>query len=224
MNSSIIEITADPRTRYPMVTFPSIRIAVGLLPLTWVQLEYFLAETFDRRFDAIWYQNMTNLTKRIGSGQVIQPSEIPRLFVRGFTLQEVQLIGRWWGGDQFIIPTVELWQKIQSAALKQSAINISETNTIPPLLSRSVLAAKAVDSAVSTSQTEITLADQMLFRNGLRELAMLEHNNGLVVAVGDPSRAVEAFKDNLILKLDEGNRSRQLVTMRLFLRLDPTPI
>jgi len=214
MTDYSLKVTGDERTGFPLVTLmipatdttPALAFQVGWMPLTWVQLEYFLAETFDRRFDAAWYQNMLSRSGRISANSLARFSDFPSLFVRGLTLQEVQIIGRWWGGDRFIVPTVKQWQEVQQVALGQPPANLEAFNIEPPLSPRAIGASKALEGLAATSDIQRNLADQMLLRGGLRELVMLESGNATVVGIGNPSRAVEAFNSDSLLKLDEGNR------------------
>lgn len=223
MTVSSLEIMGDERTGFPLVkvTTPELAFQVGWLPLTWVQLEYFLAETFDRRFDAAWYQNMLSRSGRISASSLTRFADFPSLFVRGLTLQEAQIIGRWWGGDRFIVPTVKQWQDIQQAVLGQPLINLETFNIEPSLSARAIRTSIVLEKLAPISGTQRSLADQMLLRGGLREMVMLESGNATVVGIGSPSRAVEAFNSDSLLKLDEANRSRRIeVGMRLFLKLE----
>ncbi len=218
MSPSTLRIASDPRTRFPLVMLPDFPFQVGWAPLTWVQLEYFLAETYDRRFDAAWYQNLVKLTRRAPLTKALRASDLPNLFVRGLTLQETEILGNWWGGDRFRVPTADQWQQLQQAALRLPSVSLQAFEIQPPMSPRALRVLQALDETAKTSQAGRSLADQMLLQGGIHELVMREAGHVAVVGIGKPGQALDAVKGSSILDLDEGNRSRRTVGMRLFLK------
>jgi len=221
MIEKTINIIADDRTCFPLVVIPGLPFHVGWLPLTWIQLEYFLSETSDRRFDSAWYQDVVSRTNRVSSS-VVGSSNFPNLFVRGLKLQEAQLIGRWWSEDRFFLPTVGQWMHVQQEVLAHPAIfNPFEGQIAQELHPRALRVAKIIEEVTSEAQPESarTLGDQMLLRNGLRELVTSEEGS-FAMGIGTPHRMVEAFTRDLTIPLDDGNRARRPeVGMRLFLKV-----
>lgn len=205
------KLIADEQTGYPLVVFPGLPFEVGFLPLTWVQLEYFLVETQDRRFDAAWYQRRTEETLRT-SPTAITPSNVEGLFVRGLTLQEVQMIGRWWGGDRFFVPAASEWQRVSDAAAQCDPLDWRES----AICTRARKTLEKLD-AVAINSDPRTLADQMLLLSDLREIVMQSAGSPTVVAITTVPRNT---LDREVLKmLDDSNYSRRPVAMRLFLRM-----
>lgn len=204
-------LIADEQTGYPLVVFPGLPFEVSFLPLTWVQLEYFLAETRDRRFDAAWYQGRVEDTVRT-SPTAITARNVEGLFVRGLTLQEVQMIGRWWGGDRFFVPTASEWQRVSDAAAQCDPLDWRDS----AVCARARTTLEKLDTVALNSDPR-TLADQMLIRSDLREIVMQSAGSLTVVAITTVPRNT---LDREVLKiLDDSNYSRRPVAMRLFLRM-----
>lgn len=201
----------DERTGYPLITFPDIPFQIGFLPVTWVQLEYFLAETRDRRFDDVWYQRRVQDTKRTSPAAIMR-GNVESLFVRGLTLQEVQMIGRWWGGDRFFVPTISEWQRVSDAAAQCGSIDWRK----PAQCIRAQTTLEKLDTITNQTATH-TLADQMLLRSELREIVMQSEESTTIIGITTTPH--NTLDREGIKILDESNYSRRPVAMRLFLRM-----
>jgi len=211
MNVQTPTLMPDEQTGYPLITFPEIPFQIGFLPLTWVQLEYLLAETKDRRFDTVWYQRLVQDTGRTSSATITRDS-VDSLFVRGLTLQEVQMIGRWWGADRFFVPTADEWQRVSDAAVRLAPLDWRTATRSP----RARTTLDRLDAIVNQPDAR-TLADQMLLRSDLREMAM--QSEGSTAVVGITTVPKNTLDRDIIKRIDEGNRTRRPFAMRLFLRL-----
>ena len=60
----------DQRTHFPLVVVPGQDFALFWLPLTKVQIEYFLSETTDSQFDRAWYDGRLRNNPRITPEQL----------------------------------------------------------------------------------------------------------------------------------------------------------
>jgi hypothetical protein len=206
-------LTVDSPTGFPLVTFPCLPVQIGLLPLTWVQLEYFLTETSDRRFDAAWYQRRVQEVQR-ATTSALRPGQTDALFVRGLTIAEIQGIGRWWGGERFFVPTAQEWQQVADATMQSAPLDWRAVS----VQSRASLVLEKLETLAATASADArTLADQMIMRGGMRELVMYSSDSAAAAAITVPPQ--RTMDREIIKRLDEGNNSRFPAAMRLFLRV-----
>ncbi len=125
MNPAAVTITTDERTGFPMLALEGLPFRVSWLPLTWVQLEYFLSETANHAFDASWYQALVARTQR-GSPAGLAADSVHTLFVRTLRLQEIRMICRWWEVTHWYVPTREEWMALQDVACSVPAVPLAQ--------------------------------------------------------------------------------------------------
>lgn len=221
MTSQTVPLVVDERSGFPLLVSPEGAYQVGLLPLTWIQLEYFLSHTSDRRFDALWYQDLLARSAR-ASVATVNATTWAQLFVRGLTLHETRLVGGWWGRERWLLPTEPMWQAIRSWAHSLPAIPaLGEALRRVGANPRAIRLIEAVEASTRGKQTEVpsTLAEQMLLDNGVRELVLLNEASGAVGGIGLPHRSLASLASKPLILLSDGNLTRHTeVGFRLFLK------
>ena len=192
MNPAAVTITTDERTGFPMLALEGLPFRVSCLPLTWVQLEYFLSETADHAFDASWYQALVARTQR-GSLAGLAADSVHTLFVRTLRLQEIRIICRWWEATHWFVPTKEEWMALQDVACSVPAVPLTQFAAAAPGLNPRALRILQVLGEVSgwaRRGKPPSLADQMLLCHGVHELVLLDKMSDRVAAIGSPARAL----------------------------------
>ena len=205
MNPAAVTITTDERTGFPMLALEGLPFRVSCLPLTWVQLEYFLSETADHAFDASWYQALVARTQR-GSLAGLAADSVHTLFVRTLRLQEIRIICRWWEATHWFVPTKEEWMALQDVACSVPAVPLTQFAAAAPGLNPRALRILGVLGEVSgwaRRGRPPSLADQMLLCQGVHELVLLDKMSDRVAAIGSPARGLEPFAANSLVYLAE---------------------
>ena len=125
MMAATVDVLPDARTGFPLLVLPGLPFQVSWLPLTWMQLEYFLAETDDRRFDAAWYHELLAHTGRgsIAAGGAALPFT---LLVRGLDLDTVRSLNRWWDEDHCFVPSADEWLALEQVARATPALAVDQ--------------------------------------------------------------------------------------------------
>jgi hypothetical protein len=219
MNPAAVTITTDERTGFPMLALEGLPFRVSWLPLTWVQLEYFLSETADHAFDAAWYQALVARTQR-GTPAGLAADSVHTLFVRTLRLQEIRMICRWWEVTHWYVPTREEWMALQAVACSVPAVPLAQLAAAAPGLNPRALRILQVLGEVSewTRRGKApSLADQMLLCHGVHELVLLDKMSDRVAAIGSPARSLEPFAtDPLVYLAEQEYGSGPPIGVRLF--------
>ena len=218
MNPDDVTITTDERTGFPMLALRGMPFRVSWLPLTWVQLEYFVSETADRAFDATWYQALVARAPR-GSLNGLRADSVHTLFVRTLRLQEIRMICRWWEATHWFVPTEEEWRSVRDVACSVPAVPLGQLAAESALNPRALRILQVLDevSGWANRGKPPSLADQMLLCHGVRELVLLDKISDRIAAIGSPTRTLEAFAaDSLVYLAEQEHGCRPPVGVRLF--------
>lgn len=155
-------ISLDEKTRFPLITFDAISLTTFLLPITNVQLELFLSEVVDLRFDANWYQTKILNDKdnpRISINNVTQEN-ISHHFATNILLGEARRIANWFGhfkGQIYDLPTKKEWNAIYAESSKQKLL--LPDSQFPEDMD---VRAKTILKGLFNAQKPQYLSDQML--------------------------------------------------------------
>ncbi len=99
------------RTGFPMIHIPRLNAWLGWLPVTMVQLEYFLCDQPDPKFDNAWYQQLEHTKNRV-TPHDITDGNLYRLFATQMTPADIERYCEWLGrldGELYRLPTAEEW-------------------------------------------------------------------------------------------------------------------
>lgn len=156
------KIILDEKTRFPLISFDEIPLTVFLLPITNIQLELFLSEVIDLRFDANWYQTKVLNDKdnpRISINNVTQEN-VSHHLATNILVGEARRIANWFGhfeGQIYDLPTKKEWRVIYKAANKQKPLSLD--SQFPDDIDAR---AKTLLKGLYNAQKPQYLSDQML--------------------------------------------------------------
>lgn len=176
-----IEFQKDP------VGFPMLQVEPNLylhwLPITKIQFEYFLCDTYDRSFDIRWYEEVLRLNPRVTPAK-ISPANYWNAFLSGVLPAEAKRFA-FWCGDGFRLPTVQEWARVYGILSSQPVRDLEKVmRDLPPRLRELVLRTEdAASEAARRLGYKRSLADQLLMRLGFLEWVGTEERWG---AMGEP--------------------------------------
>lgn len=165
------------KTGFPMLWVEPINAYMHWLPITKIQIEYFLCAITDSSFDATWYDTVLSLNRRI-SPAYIRSDNYWQAILTGIVPLEAQRFARWCG-EGYEIPSLDDWftayKSLKSMTPKASPEMGELRNRTQALLTKLDFAS---ESATRDAGYERTLADQLLMRMGVMEwVALPEHRN-----------------------------------------------
>lgn len=161
-----LDVTVDP-AGFPLVWVNAINGYVGWLPVTKIQLEYFLSATNDTTFDESWYYVVTGYNPRISLGQV-NGKNLFQTLVTGILPNEGRRYALWCGAKYDLLNAQEwgaAYDELQ--ALPASPDYVRELTEKGALRERPKRLIETIAQVTSSRAT--TLADQMLMRGGVIE-------------------------------------------------------
>lgn len=177
-----LDIILDP------IGFPLIRaggLYVHFLPVTKIQIEYFLCSTNETAYDEAWYTEVLGFNPRISPAS-ITPANLIGVFVTGVLPRDARSFAQWCG-TTYDLPTAAQWTTIFTT-LNDVIIDARiAQDHIEQILSKDKLNARArtiitnihhsISSKISAGRTR-SLSDQMLMRGGVMEYVYLndQHN------------------------------------------------
>ena len=88
----------DPRTRFPLVEVPGQDFALFWLPLTKVQIEYFLSDNMNSQFDRAWYRDRLRANPRVTS-EKLAAHNLVQAFITDITFNEARVFSDWYGRE-----------------------------------------------------------------------------------------------------------------------------
>lgn len=208
-------IDLDPRTAFPMYRLQDFDFSVMWLPMTKIQVEYFLSETDDSRFDARWYQSCL-VTNPRRSPYAMTTSDYWNVFMTGITFDEVQILRQWWRG--FDLPTKAEWNALLNA-LDQHPAHPDYVQVVrqhPGLHERAGTLIERLEQ-LHQSQTNRTLAHQTLLRNGIEEYVYLDSGRHACGVEGYPPRQLNGGRRTELRNVHQG-LAAQGIGFRLIVR------
>jgi hypothetical protein len=155
------------------------------LPVTKIQFEYFLCDTYDRSFDIKWYEEVLGFNPRVTPAK-ISPANYWNAFLSAVLPAEAQRFA-FWCGDGFRLPSAEEWARAYRILSSQPAMDLESSGVLSdvPLRLRELML--RTEDAVSETARRLgyvrRLADQLLMRLGFLEWVGAEERWG---AMGEP--------------------------------------
>jgi hypothetical protein len=164
----------DPRTHFPLVEVPGQDFALFWMPVTKVQIEYFLSETIDSQFDRAWYHERLRNNPRIMPEKLIAQNLL-QAFLTHITFYEASVFSQWYGKG-FDLPTSEEWYRTLRA-FDQIAAHpafVEQILDLPNIHPRARLLVQSCENALPGYQrlrdtSERKLSHQLMLRSGMLE-------------------------------------------------------
>ena len=174
------------RTGMPLIWSNKLGAYIQWLPVTKLQLEWFLCDQPSSRFDQGWYEQILNVhnsePQRVPPAKV-QSTNYFRALATGLKPSEVKEVIAWLDdkGDGFYhVPTSAEWQAVYKEFAVLPPVEVSATGfdklkgaterTLTLLRQMDRVARQLAESPLpGTVAKPATLADQMLMRNGVME-------------------------------------------------------
>jgi hypothetical protein len=151
------------RTGFPVLELPQLGYAVHLLPVAKLQWERFLAEPGG--FGDAWYEEVLQISPRLSLAKA-KVSNYEMLFMGGVLPEESEAFAHWLGED-FQIPTSEVWRSI-AQNLMDETIEPDERDALchAPVLDQN--AQKLLEFLIRIHKPR-SWADLAMLRGGLLE-------------------------------------------------------
>lgn len=191
-------------TGMPMVWIEELGAFAHWLPLTKIQLEYFLCDRPTARYDDAWYRTILSLNPRSIPGRMGGSESLPNLFATGLIPDEVREIAEWYsiGADNkdYAVPTVEEWRIIRDSMSRKTRPNIGDVADKMSERARRLI--ETVDAAcLQRTPNAKSAADFMLMKGGgVREWTVCRNSPLGWGGMGKPN---EALGGGFIRETDE---------------------
>jgi hypothetical protein len=173
-----LEIVVD-KTGFPMVLVEPLGVYMHWLPITKIQIEYFLCSTRSPDYTEEWYSDLrTDYNERVSPGAVTAENYWGS-FLTGIMPKEAQQFASWLG-PQFDMPTQNDWQEAYKFFKRTPAHaeHIEQLTAHAALNRRARTLIKNLDFSLRETHFEprggLTLADQMFMRMGVMEYVYLD--------------------------------------------------
>lgn len=177
---------------FPMIYIPDQGFAIHWMPVTKIQVEYFLSVVNDSKYNEDWYTTLLGYSKRVSPDRV-RPTTFNELFVTGILPSEAQRFSQWCGRG-YDLPTEREWSAaadfLDHLPAAQDNINLlMSTNGIRERTARVI---KALEGAISgeSRSTSRSVVDQAVMRGGIYEFVYEDDRRDTFGAMGQPSRSL----------------------------------
>ena len=158
--------------------FPMIKVGnlyVHWLPVTKIQIEYFLSSITDTSYDESWYNLLLDQNPRISPGDM-RTDNYYKLFATGVVVRDVRRYITWCGRG-FDFPSEEEWKTIFNSVNNPPYEEVFEQVIEKTKGERAQLLLRNLNSL---SIGNHTIADRMLLRNGIMEHVYMNGGYGLM--------------------------------------------
>jgi len=165
----------DPRTRFPLVEVPGQDFALFWLPLTKVQIEYFLSDNMNSQFDRAWYRERLRANPRVMS-ENLAAQNLTQAFITDITFNEARIFSHWYGRG-YDLPTNEEWHQALRIFEKypaQSAF-VEQILALPELHPRARPLVQACEKALPAYQRMRDLSGRSLSHQMMMSPGILEY-------------------------------------------------
>ncbi len=180
----------DDATGFPMLRVDAIDAHIHWLPVTKIQFEYFLCDRPSSQFDQDWYSGILHLNARV-SPQQITRKNYWETFITGIRPDEARAFADWCGeqdGAEYSLPTGPEWFKAYQTLKSEAARTITQINTEKQRERTRKLLAKIDNAVRERPKDTLSLADQMLMRDGVMEWVATETDKRPWAAFGQPNK------------------------------------
>jgi hypothetical protein len=125
--ASTLTVISDNKTKFPLLSIPNVPFGVMWLPLTRIQLEFFLSDVNDVRYDSNWYQNVISKDNPRTSPNRVNNNNLRGVVTTNILLKEIQRIADWFGHHEtqiYDLPTGKQWETIVGMCSELPAISL----------------------------------------------------------------------------------------------------
>lgn len=161
------------RAGFPTVFVESIGAYLHWLPVTKIQLEYYLTYTGEATYNDTWYQNVLSLNPRVSPGN-INAANYWAAFATGVLPRDGLNYARWCR-EGYALPTADEWFNAYEYLLSVPASedHIAQVTSAEGLKPRVRLLLRNIEDSARQAEFQLdgarSLADQMLMRLGVME-------------------------------------------------------
>lgn len=207
----------DPRTHFPLVKVPGQDFALFWLPLTKVQIEYFLSDTLDSQFDRAWYRERLRANPRVTSEKIVAQN-LAQAFLTHITFYEARVFSQWYGRG-FDLPTSEEWHRALQTFEREAAqpALVEQILALPDLHPRACLLVQSCEKALPAYQrmrdpAERKLSHQLMMSSGIFEYVYQDTAYNRCEACGSSPLSGNAGQATTLalLRPDAGDRMANL--------------
>lgn len=183
-------------TGFPMIKIPGTQLFMSWLPVTKIQFEHFLCDTY--QYDEAWYNViLTDYTPRISPAQ-IRIADYWNLFMTGVLPSEAIRFANWMGRD-YRLPTAHEWKTALTALAQYSddsehitaVLNAADPDGKRAINERAALMIRRLDEITPSDANMLTggrkLCDQMLMRLGVVEFVYENDQHNSFAGWGKPN-------------------------------------
>lgn len=199
-------------TGFPMLWVDKMGLYVQWLPVTKIQLEYFLCATNDTTFDENWYYQVNQFNPRIAPAQASSSNYFQTL-ATGIKPRE-GLRYAVWCGKGYDLPTASEWQEIYGLLSVENADpdHLKQVTASAELKERPKRLLNQIGQVAQRDHK--TLADQLLMNRGIMEYVYENDERNSFVGLGVPhEKLVGSIRrpDNVenLTNPTEGTRMKQ---------------
>jgi hypothetical protein len=223
-----VAISIEPKTGFPVVAIPQTNYALSWLPVTKLQIEYFLCETMDSQFDRNWYLERLRNNPRVTTAQ-LTVGNFRQTFMTNVLFHEARVLIREWG-NEFDLPTVEEWHHALQAFDRIEAQEdfVEEVAAMSGLHLRARLLLSQVEHAAKNLPRPRTMpmrlfSHQLLMRSGISEYVYKDEHRNTCLACGSTQRFAEqehTFEESFLTQLRSAQTGDRVPTLgfRLLMR------
>lgn len=166
----------DPRTRFPLVEVPGQDFALFWLPLTKVQIEYFLCDNMNSQFDRAWYRERLRANPRV-TAENLAAQNLTQAFITDITFNEARVFSDWYGREDYDLPTSEEWHQALRffETIPAQPAYVEQIMALPYLHPRARVLVQACEKALPAYQRMRDLSGRRLSHQMMMSPGILEY-------------------------------------------------
>lgn len=182
-------VSLDEKTRFPLIEIPNLNYKVQWLPVTKIQLEYFLSSVSDSAYDAQWYDRILQGNQRVSPGN-IRSSNYWGAIATNVLPKECRRFAEWMGHKYRLMEGSE-WLNLYNYTKQQPANLefVKQITSMDGVNERTRLLIENIENASQQAFTrpkeERTLAHQMLALLGVIEYVYTDDARNQYGGLGD---------------------------------------
>lgn len=185
-----LQVERDP-IGFPMIFVEAGGFYMHWLPVTKIQVEYWLCSGSINAYDARWYGEVLDYNPRVSPG-FVKSDNYWEAFVTGVTPSEIKQFITWLGRG-YDLPTHEQWQTAYQYLKKEAADGQYIDNILaqPDINRRAKTLIKNINISINELRFDLrggrTLADQALMRMGIMEYVYRDDRRNTYGGYGQPN-------------------------------------
>lgn len=174
------------RTGFPFIHIRNLNAWISWHPVSVIQLEYFLSDRPEPRFDNRWYNTLKHVQNRVSPGQ-IDKTNVDRLFATQLIPAEIEDYCAWLSrtdGHVYRLPSAfewkSVWDELKIGGDPPQLHFPRQQERVRRLLENTQTAAIELHRDKhrnSSGAAPISLAQRMFMENGVRELCAGRNND-----------------------------------------------